>query len=302
MTEKPNSNGRNTRKVFSSSMKLFVVLAVASILVVAGVTLVVWPEALSTIGALAGTAATAVFAWLWNKIKAEFKEFRERLKGAEEKAEHAEEKAVIEGARNIAIEKKADRAASTAEVLAVKVNDNAERADLLEQRSEVLSDMAYKLTENLQRAVDKSEAKITSLEDKHEKVVQQNREQQHQMDLLTRQNQSQQEEINRLKEIHQREIAELKEQIRLMGVEKSSDKEKIIKLESQVEQLQNRVKELEDRENKLNDENLRLKEELRSVGRRSTDQLTGLSAETEERLNHLEKERIEAKGDVQNGQ
>jgi chromosome segregation ATPase len=287
-------DNKKKKKPFYLNWKLWVTVSISLILTTVGLVLAFGPVAIiAPIGVIAAivsaTAGPVIEAW--EKVDDKLKEVRK-------KAEHAEEKAVIEGARNTAIERKADRAASTAEVLAVKVNDNAERADLLEQRSEALSDMAYKLTENLQKAVDKSEAKIANLEAKHEKVVEQNQEQQHQMDLLTRQNQGQQEEINRLKEIHQREITGLKEEIRLMGVEKSSDKEKIVRLESQVEQLQNRVKELEDRENKLNDENLRLKEELRSVGRRSTDQLTGLSPDAEDKLNHLEKERQEAKGEI----
>jgi chromosome segregation ATPase len=174
-------------------------------------------------------------------------------------------------------------------VLADKVGVNEERSELLEKRYEALSDMAYQLTENLQQERDRSELKIAKLESLVENLI--------------KQNQEQQQQINRLKENHQREIAELKEQIRLMGVEKSSDKEKIVKLESQVKQLQEQVKELQERENKLVAENEQLIQanyELKDgMRRRSTDKLSALSADAEERLNYLEqmKAKAEVKGE-----
>jgi chromosome segregation ATPase len=278
MTEKPNSS---SRKVFSRNMKLFVVLTVALILAVAGITLVVWPEALSTIGALAGMAATAVFAWAWDKIKAEFKEFRERLKGAEEKADRAEIKAVEEGKRNTKIETTAVRAANTAEALASKVDVNAERSALLETRYEALSDMAYQLTENLQQERTESKAVTAELRQQLKEITQQNRDQQQEMD--------------RLKVYYQREIAELKEQINRMGLDSAGDKAEITALRARVTELETRVAVLDAENAQLKDEN----RELRGNQRRMiTDQLTGLSPDAENRLNHLEQERQKAKGEL----
>jgi chromosome segregation ATPase len=257
------------RKPFYLNWQLWLAVSIGLILTTVGLVLAFGPVAIilpvGAIATIAGSTAGPVID-AWAKVN-------EKLKEVREKAERAEEKALIQGARNSEIEKKADRAAGAAIALSDRVDVASERTDLLDTRYEVLSDMAYQLTENLQQ--ERAESRLVLAE-------------------LKAQNHEQQQQINRLKEDHRREISELKEQIRLMGVEKSSDKEKIVKLESQVKQLQDRVKELEDREGKLIAENEGLKKansELKTgLRRRSTDPLPRLSAENEVRLNQLENE------------
>jgi regulator of replication initiation timing len=158
-------------------------------------------------------------------------------------------------------DRKADRAASTAVELSDRVDINAERQTWMETSMEAYGRMAHNLTDDLQQ--ERTETKLVVAELKNQILA------------LIDQNKSQQAELDRLKETHQREIAELKEQIRLMIVEKSGDKDKIVSLETQVSLLKDRVRELEEREGKLNSENNKLKEQLR--GRRITDQLPALS-------------------------
>jgi chromosome segregation ATPase len=256
------------RKPFYLNWQLWLAVSIGLILTTVGLVLAFGPVAIilpvGAIATVAGSTAGPVID-AWAKVN-------EKLKEVREKAERAEEKALIQGARNSEIEKKADRAAGAAIALSDRVDVASERTDLLDTRYEVLSDMAYQLTENLQQ--ERAESRLVLAE-------------------LKAQNHEQQQQINRLKEDHRREISELKEQIRLMGVEKFSDKEKIVKLESQVKQLQDRVKSWRNEgkliaENEsLNEANSELKTGLR---RRSTDPLPRLSAENEGRLNQFENE------------
>jgi hypothetical protein len=264
---------------FYLNWRLWLAVSIGLILTTVGLVMVFGPAAIvATVAAIlggAGLLSKPIIAF-GSKIFEEIKESRER-------AERAEEKAFIEGRRNTEIEMKADRAAGAAVVLANRVDVNTERTDLLDTRFEVLSDMAYQITETLQR--ERAEYRVVLAE-------------------LKAQNQEQQKEINSLRENHKREIAELKEQIRLMGVEKSGDKDKIFNLETQVKQLQDRVKELEDREkqlqdreNALNQENKRLREENTGLRgnpmRRGTDQLPPLASGDMvrlERINEVEGE------------
>jgi DNA repair exonuclease SbcCD ATPase subunit len=190
----------------------------------------------------------AGLAGVWSKVK--------------EVMDKAEEKAASERARNTEIEKKADTAATVAVALSDRVDTTADRYTWLEKSMEAYGQMAHNLTDDLQQ--ERAETKLVTVELKK------------QIQGLINQNKEQQSEIDRLKENHRREIAELKEQIRLMGLEKSGDKEKIIALETQVSLLKDRVRELEEREGKLNTENNHLKDQLR--GRRTTDQLPALAS------------------------
>jgi hypothetical protein len=190
----------------------------------------------------------AGLAGVWSKVK--------------EVMDKAEEKAASERARNTEIEKKAETAATVAVALSDRVDTTSDRYNWLEKSMEAYGQMAHNLTDDLQQ--ERAETKLVTVELKK------------QIQGLINQNKEQQAEIDRLKETHQREIAELKEQIRLMGLEKSGDKEKIIALETQVSLLKDRVRELEEREGKLSTENNHLKEQLR--GRRTTDQLPALAS------------------------
>jgi DNA repair exonuclease SbcCD ATPase subunit len=190
----------------------------------------------------------AGLAGVWSKVK--------------EVMDKAEEKAASERARNTEIEKKADTAATVAVALSDRVDTTADRYTWLEKSMEAYGQMAHNLTDDLQQ--ERAETKLVTVELKK------------QIQGLINQNKEQQSEIDRLKENHRREIAELKEQIRLMGLEKSGDKEKIIALETQVSLLKDRVRELEEREGKLSTENKHLKDQLR--GRRTTDQLPALAS------------------------
>lgn len=247
------------KKPLYLNWQLWIVSAISLLAVTVGLVIAFGPVAIiAPIGVISiivsSTAGPVIEAW--SKID-------EKLKEVREKAEQAEEKALIQGRLNSEIEKKADRAESTAVVLSDKVDTNAEGLSLLERsyeaisrRYETLSQMAERLTNDLQE--ERAESKLVTAQ-------------------LKAQNHEQQNEINWLKENHKREIAELKEQIRLMGVEKSSDKEKIVRLESQVKQLQDRVKELEDQAGKLTAENEQLIQanyELKNgLRRRATDNL-----------------------------
>lgn len=279
----------NNKKPIYLNWKLWVVLLAAFLLTLTGITLALWPDGLAAIGALMGTAATAVIAWAWDKIKSEFKEFRERLKDNEEKAVSASKK-------NAEIEKTAKQAASVATALSERVEVNAERSSLLETSNEALSKqyttlnqsyaeiakMARDLADNLQQERTESKLVTAQLKQQLEEVIKQDRARQLEIAELK---ENHRREIAELKENHRREIADLRNQIAKMGLEKNDDKEQIILLQGRVQELETKLGLLEAENEHLVKENRELKNTR--MARHSTGQLPKILPAVQKEYNEL---------------